>query len=205
MPFGLGPAPRVFTKILKPVVGFLQQQGLRLVVYLDDILIIGSSEVETRKAVKMVVDLFEFLGFVIQLEKSVTEPSQSLEYIGLVVDANAMSFTLPLGKKESLLVQCNKAYKSKTLTLRELASLLGILNWASQSVEYASAHYRHLQASYTRNVHLAHGDLSSTITLSGEAKSDLNWWIKRAKFQVGRSISASAPSITIFSDASLSG
>jgi hypothetical protein len=140
MPFGLGPAPRVFTKILKPVVGFLQQQGLRLVVYLDDILIIGSSEVETRKAVKMVVDLFEFLGFVIQLEKSVTEPSQSLEYIGLVVDANAMSFTLPLGKKESLLVQCNKAYKSKTLTLRELASLLGILNWASQSVEYASAH-----------------------------------------------------------------
>ena len=53
---------------------------------------------------------------------------------------NAMSFSLPLGKKESLLVQCNKAYKSKTLTLRELASLLGILNWASQSVEYASAH-----------------------------------------------------------------
>jgi hypothetical protein len=52
---------------------------------------------------------------------------------------------------------------------------------------------------------LAHGDLSSTITLSGEAKSDLNWWIKRAKFQVGRSISASPPSITIFSDASLSG
>jgi hypothetical protein len=82
---------------------------------------------------------------------------------------------------------------------------LGILNWASQSVEYASAHYRNLQASYTRNVHLAHGDLSSTITLSGEAKSDLNWWIKRAKFQVGRSISASPPSITIFSDASLSG
>ncbi len=100
MPFGLGPAPRVFTKILKPVVGFLQQQGLRLVVYLDDILIIGSSEVETRKAVKMVVDLFEFLGFVIQLEKSV-RLSQSLEYIGLVVDANAMSFSLRLGKKDT--------------------------------------------------------------------------------------------------------
>ena len=100
MPFGLGPAPRVFTKILKPVVGFLRQQGLRLVVYLDDILIIGSSEVETRKAVKMVVDLFEFLGFVIQLEKSV-RLSQSLEYIGLVVDANAMSFSLRLGKKDT--------------------------------------------------------------------------------------------------------
>ena len=101
MPFGLGPTPRVFTKILKPVVGFLQQQGLRLVVYLDDILIIGSSEVETRKAVKMVVGLFESLGFVIQLEKSITKPSQSLEYIGLVVDTNAMSFSLPLEKKKA--------------------------------------------------------------------------------------------------------
>ena len=47
----------------------LRQQGLRLVVYLDDVLIIGSSEVETRKAVKMVVGLFESLGFVIQLER----------------------------------------------------------------------------------------------------------------------------------------
>ena len=65
MPFGLGPTPRVFTKILKPVVGFLQQQGLRLVVYLDDILIIGSSEVETRKAVRMVVNLFEFFIYYI--------------------------------------------------------------------------------------------------------------------------------------------
>lgn len=57
------PAPRVFTKILKPIVGFLRQQGLRLVVYLDDIFIIGNSQIAARKAVKMVVDLFEALGF----------------------------------------------------------------------------------------------------------------------------------------------
>ncbi len=68
MPFGLGLAPRVFTKLLKPIVGFLRKQGLRLVVYLDDILIIGHSEESTRKAIKLVVNLFESLGFVIQSE-----------------------------------------------------------------------------------------------------------------------------------------
>lgn len=35
MPFGLGPAPGVFTKLLKPIVSFLRQRGVRLVIYID--------------------------------------------------------------------------------------------------------------------------------------------------------------------------
>jgi len=36
LPFGLCSAPRVFTKILKPVVAWLRGRGIRLVIYLDD-------------------------------------------------------------------------------------------------------------------------------------------------------------------------
>lgn len=201
MPFGLGPAPRVFTKILKPVISFLRQQGLRIVVYHDDILIIGHSKIAAKRAVTIVVDLLESLGFVIQEEKSVREPSQSLEYIGLVIDTNTMSFLPPSKKKEKLLEQCDKAYRSKTLSLKELASLLGILNWASRSVEYALAHYRKLQAMYLRQFKLALGDLSSIVTLSGESKAHLVWWIKQARFSKGRKISASPTTISICSDA----
>ena len=43
LPFGLASAPRVFTKLMKPVVGLLRQLGIRLIVYLDDILIMGHS------------------------------------------------------------------------------------------------------------------------------------------------------------------
>jgi len=39
LPFGLSSAPRVFTKLLKPVVGLLRHQGIRLVIFLDDILL----------------------------------------------------------------------------------------------------------------------------------------------------------------------
>ena len=38
--FGLSAAPRVFTKLLKPVVGFLRQVGCCLIIYLDDLLIL---------------------------------------------------------------------------------------------------------------------------------------------------------------------
>ena len=43
MPFGLNVAPRLFTKIMKPVVASLRSQGVRLIIYLDDILIIAST------------------------------------------------------------------------------------------------------------------------------------------------------------------
>lgn len=41
LPFGLASATRVFTKILKPVAAGLRKKGIRLLIYLDDILVPG--------------------------------------------------------------------------------------------------------------------------------------------------------------------
>ena len=39
LPFGLGTAPFVFTKLTYPVVAFLRALGIRLIIYLDDMLV----------------------------------------------------------------------------------------------------------------------------------------------------------------------
>ena len=44
LPFGLAVAPRVFTKILKPVVALLRRTGIRLIIYLDELLFMNSSK-----------------------------------------------------------------------------------------------------------------------------------------------------------------
>ena len=41
--FGLSCAPRVFTKVMKPVVAFLRERGIKSIIYLDDLLVIASS------------------------------------------------------------------------------------------------------------------------------------------------------------------
>ena len=46
LPFGLSSAPRVFTKLLKPVLARLCHQGIRLIMYLDDILVIAQTREE---------------------------------------------------------------------------------------------------------------------------------------------------------------
>ena len=52
LPFGLctapSSAPRVFTKILKPAVEMLRSQGVRLVIYMDDMLLMAESKQANR-------------------------------------------------------------------------------------------------------------------------------------------------------------
>ena len=43
-PFGLSSAPWVFTKTLLPAIALLREMGLRLIVYIDDILVMAESE-----------------------------------------------------------------------------------------------------------------------------------------------------------------
>ena len=40
LPFGLSSVPRIFTKLLKPVVAYLRSKGVRCMIYIDDILLI---------------------------------------------------------------------------------------------------------------------------------------------------------------------
>ena len=46
--FGLGPGPRIFTKLMKIPVGLLRKLKIRLIIYIDDMLIMASlrSEIE---------------------------------------------------------------------------------------------------------------------------------------------------------------
>ena len=63
--FGLSPAPRNFTKILKAVMVFVRKQGVRLIIYLDDILIIKESREGLSADLEMVRQILQDLGFII--------------------------------------------------------------------------------------------------------------------------------------------
>lgn len=204
MPFGLNLAPWAFRKLLKPVISGLRQRGIRIVNYLDDILIMAHSEKEVHRAFGEVLKLITTLGFVIHSEKSVLIPTQRLEYLGLVIDTVAMTFSLPLDKRTKLLGLCGAALGKKATFLRELAAILGLLNWAVQTVNFAPAHFRALQHARNKSARLS-DDLSSRVHLPAAAREDLNWWLTKADYTICRPIIASPPSLTIFSDASLTG
>ena len=63
MPFGLAPAPRIATKFLQPVIKYLRRRGVRCTVYIDDIIILARSRVQSLKHTQLAVDLLHSLGF----------------------------------------------------------------------------------------------------------------------------------------------
>jgi hypothetical protein len=157
--------------------GFLRKKGLRLIIYLDDILILNASRERVLADLEVVIELLQRLGFIINWEKSVLEPSQNLEYLGLVIDSNRLSFALPKAKIEAVKAMCEAALLAKVVSLREIASIMGNFTWAIPAIPYAQAHYRRLQSFYIRKSKAANSNLKIKCLLSLEAKDDLKWWV----------------------------
>lgn len=80
LPNGLASAPRVFTKLLKPVLSELRRMGISCLSYIDDVFIQAKAQSQCILAVKQAVTLFQRLGFIIHPEKSVLEPKTSLVF-----------------------------------------------------------------------------------------------------------------------------
>ena len=94
-PFGLATAPRVFTKLMKPVVAALRQRGIRLIIYLEDILIMIESYDLALQHAASALNFLEGLGFIVNYQKSQLKPCQELEFLGFLINSNTLSLQLP--------------------------------------------------------------------------------------------------------------
>ena len=93
LPFGLATSPREFTKLLRPVVAWLRQRGVKLHVYLDNWLIRAESPEQAQLHSEMTITLLQRLGWVINFEKSDLTPSQDFQFLGM--QFNTRQFTAP--------------------------------------------------------------------------------------------------------------
>ena len=101
MPNGLACAPRIFTKLLKPVFSFLRSRGFLYVYYLDDSLIIGGSKEECEGNLRVAVNLLHELGFIVNMSKSVLTPVQDLEFWGSTLILREWNFTYLIIRKRT--------------------------------------------------------------------------------------------------------
>ncbi len=205
LPFGLCSAPRTFTKILKSVVTFFRLRGLRMVIYLDDILILNQDKDGILADLRLVVETLQALGFLVSWDKSVTDPSQCLDYLGIVLNSINLTLSLPTKKLEEIKSLCIKALSQSQLSLRDLARILGQFAWATPSIPFAQAHFRSLQSFFIKKAKSFNQDLSVKCILDQKAREDLNWWLSSLDSVNGKPISPRTPDIIIYSDASLKG
>ena len=203
--FGLSSAPWAFTKLLKPIVAYLRNLGLRIIVYLDDILIINETKEGAENDFKLVKLLTESCGFVVNISKSISEAHQTIDFLGTTPNSLTMRLTLKPGKPEQIKVLCDSAIRLHNISLRELSKILGNFSLAVQAVPYAQSHFRYLQSLFNDRYHKRSGAMNETVSLDTFCISELEWWRSNIESCSGNSIEELKPDLVIYSDASLSG
>ena len=204
LPNGLSSAPRLFTKILKPVFAKLRADGHSVLGYIDDTLILGKSKQVTEAAVKATRSMLESLGFVIHEEKSIFEPSQCIAYLGFEIDSVKLTVTLPTEKKISIQEECLKLIGMTKPSIRQVASVIGKVVATFPASEFGPLWYRALERDKIWALRVNHGHFDRTMNLSREALVELEWWTQNIQ-TCSKSIVRPKPDIVLQSDASSTG
>ena len=181
LPFGLRSAPRAFTRLMTPIIAHIRSLGIRIVIFLDDILILHQSPSVLQSIFKKIVTLLERLGFLINLNKCSQHPSQQLIFLGTLLNTVTMSLSLPKEKLDLIQQGARQLHTKGKGTLQELATLLGRMSHAAQNgIWLAPLHYRALQRVHSAGTpRLGCKNSRQSLDLSQEAMRDLEWWLSQ--------------------------
>lgn len=88
LPFGLSSSPRIFTKIVAEALAPLRVQGISIVPYLDNLLLIFPKTWNLlEKDLERTMRHLEGLGWIINEEKSSIIASQTIKFLGYTIDS----------------------------------------------------------------------------------------------------------------------
>ena len=199
-PNGLAEAPRIFTQLTKPIVATANSLGIRLNMYLDDILILNQNADTLRRDCTIVIQLLTGLGFVINEEKTIVEPSKKFTYLGITFNTELYRMELPTQKREKIQALCKTTKVKTTVTARELASLVGKLQAAAMVVHSGNVRRNSIHAQITEATKDANWERK--IRLNKESIKEIVWWEKHIEKYNGRPITSPEPQGQLHTDAS---
>ena len=201
LPFGLASAPRVFTKLMKPAVALLRQQGIRLIIYLDDILIMAESSDLVLHQAASALNVLESLGFIVNYEKSHLVPTQEIEFLGLLVNSKNLTLILPGEKLRKIRKRYKQLLEISDLLIRELSKFLGFLLISSiQATFPAPLHFRNLHRLKNQAM-TAHQSYEAMISLDQAAREEVIWWRDHLQAWNGKALFQKPVDLLIETDA----
>ena len=132
---GIACAPRLFTKLMKPVYATLRGMGHLNVGYIDDSLLISDAFDECQKNLADSRHLMQRFGLVINEKKSVCIPSQIITFLGHI-DSERMLVILTLSRENTIVIQCKRIWKREICSVRELGRVMGLIVASFSAVEF---------------------------------------------------------------------
>ena len=170
--FGGKKAPEIFNRLTQAVRRIMARKGFSaIVVYLDDFLIIGESELACRAAFGTLLSLLSNLGFEINWKK-VVQSTQRLIFLGVLLDTVGCTMSLPEEKFGALKSYLLEFSLRRGTSKRQLQVLAGKLNWACRVVYGGLTFLRRI----IDQMNLLNSS-NAKFKLNQDFYDDLAWWL----------------------------
>ena len=172
LPMGLSAACQCFERFSSSLQWIMSHNfGASMSHILDDFFFIGpANSIKCHSDLANFISICEDIGIPLKREKTVW-PSTKLVIYGIEVDSSEMISRLPDEKVTKIKNMLTKFSKRKKVILKELQSLLGLLNFATGCVVPGRAFLRRL---YDLTINVSNPN--HFIRLNNEARADLAAW-----------------------------
>ena len=125
LPQGLATSPYTMQRVMKSVLdALLTNINVKHIVYLDDILLIGSHE-EVQKGINQIM----MSDLLVNVSKSNVQPVKKGMYLGVEIDLGRSQFRMTDEFKSKLISEIH-SIKHKNITLRYKQRIAGLINFA---------------------------------------------------------------------------
>ena len=191
--FGLSTAPLVFTRVFAAVSSWAHARRIRLLQYLDDWLILTTSQIKTRQHVNQLLSLCRSLGIVINTEKSDLSLSRSIEYLCMIVDTVSARAFPTEARIQKFLSLARKFLAQPSPPARRWKVLLGHMSSLEKLVPRARLRMRSLQWHLKSNWSTETDPPHLLVPRSRQVDRDISWWMARNHLLEGTPFGAPPP------------
>ena len=198
--FGLSSTPQVFTRVMSPVSSIMHRFGFRILHYLDDWFVLGSSLPEIEQARDFFLTLCSELGIQVNLSKSSLTPSQRQDYLGMALQSSPLRAFPTQAWVQKVLSLVDEFSSLCVQPLSLWRSLLGVMSSLSTLIPGSRLQMRALQ----HRLHVSHPQDSPTehVSWDDSCRGDLRWWSDPSYLIVRGDLSLPHLEFLLFTDAS---
>ena len=135
--FGFSDTVYIVDQLIKPIKSFVQNFGIYFSMYIDDGKVVSDSFSSCKMHVGFVIKIVQFSGWNINWNKSVLLPTQSLKYLGVIIDTVQMKYFAPVYKLNYLEETIRNVIfmydKRKFCKAEDFAALIGMITDLTKS------------------------------------------------------------------------
>ena len=205
LPFGYSLAPRTFALCVRAALAPLRREGIRVLDYLDDLLLLASSEELARAHTVRMVNHLSALGLAINWEKSSPWPARQISYLGLSLDTQAMTASLSPDRREDLRLALSSVTPSRLAPVGAIRRLLGLMSAAHSVVHLGLLHMRPLQRWLRGLLRRPEPRTLRPARVPPSLAPSLSHWSDPSVIARGSPLGRVSDRVVVFTDASLSG